>query len=101
TTEWGRPEETRGSLSAGEGLARDDAGGRSSRHPSHRHGGRRLAPRRVGGLDRQSGAWANRLPIRHSPAADAGKPYPARMEGEVADAGRWRRAASPLLADGL
>src|SRR5206468_1944833 len=52
-------------------------------------------------LDRQSGAGRDRLPVRHAPAADAGKPDFRAVEGTADAARRGRRAAAPLLADRL
>ena len=49
-------------------------------------------------LDRQSRARPDRLPVRHAPAADRGKPDPAGLEGRAAQSRRWRRAAAPLSA---
>ena len=44
------------------------------------HGRRRLVPERMGGLDRQSRARADGLPVRHAAAADQGKPDLRRLE---------------------
>ena len=84
-----------------EALRDDDARERDRRQRADRHGRRRLAARRMGELDRQSRARPDRLPVRHAPAADAGKPDPARVEGAADDPRGRRRAAAPLLADRL
>jgi nitronate monooxygenase len=90
------PRQPQDALSARQGAARDDARGRHSRQRADRHGRRRLAARRMGGLDRQSRARADRLPVRNPAAADPGKPDPARMEGAADDAGGRRHPAPQI-----
>ena len=77
-----------------------DARVRPGRHADH-HGRRRLVAGGMGGLDRQPRARPDRLPVRHPPAADAGKPDLGRLEAAAADAQARRRAAAALLADRL
>ena len=51
-----------------------------------RHGRRRLASEGLEGLDRQSRAGADRLPVRHPAATDPGEPDPGRLEEAAARA---------------
>ncbi len=71
---------------------------RPGRDPDH-HGRRRLVAGGMGGLDRQSRARPDRLPVRHPPAADPGKPDRRRLEAAAADAEGRRRLPQPLQPD--
>ena len=95
------PAEAAGSLSARQGAARDDARRRHRRQRADRDGRRRLVSARLERLDRQSRTGQHRLPVRHAPAADAGKPDSAGVEGPADRDRGGRRAAPPLLADRL
>ena len=50
------------------------------------HGRRRLVPAGMGGMDRQSGAGAGGIPVRHPAATDPGKPDLRCLEATAADA---------------
>ena len=65
------------------------------------HGRRRVVSARMGRLDRQSRARADRLPVRHAAAADPGKPDLRRVEAQAADAEGGRRLSQPLQPDRL
>ena len=54
--------------------------------------------RGVGGLDRQSRPRPDRLPVRHPPAADPGKPDRRRLEAAAADARRRATSSSTASA---
>ena len=81
------PSEPRGAVPARARAAQADARGRP-RPRADRHGRRRLASRGLEGLDRQPGARADRVPVRHPAAAD-----PARARSPRAG----RSACSTLL----
>ena len=61
------PREARAALPAGARAAHDDARVRA-RRDADLHGGRRVVPARMGGLDRQSRARPGRVPVRHAAA---------------------------------
>ncbi len=58
-------------------------------------------PARMGRLDRQSGAGADRVPVRHAAAAHPGKPDFRRLEEAPGDAEEGRRLLEPLQPDRL
>jgi NAD(P)H-dependent flavin oxidoreductase YrpB (nitropropane dioxygenase family) len=53
------------------------------RRRADRDGGRRLELEGMERLDRQSGAWPDRLPVRHTSAVDPGKPDPADWKARL------------------
>ena len=61
--------------------------------------GGRVVSARMERLDRQSRARPDRLPIRHPPAGDPGKPDLGRVEAQAADLGRGRRLSQPFQPD--
>ena len=77
-----------------------DARGRP-RPRADRDGRRRLASQGLEGLDRQPGARADRVPVRHPAAAHPREPDPRELEEAAARAAARRRAAAPLQPDRL
>ncbi len=99
-----RPVQQRGPDQAGRpvppraGAAQADARVRPARDADH-HGRRRLVAGGMAGLDRQSRSGPDRVPVRHAPAADPGKPDRRRLEGAAAHAAGRRRLPQPLQPD--
>ena len=81
-------------------VAQADARVRPGRHADH-HGRRRLVAGGVGRLDRQSRARSDRVPVRHAPVADQGKPDRRQLEAAPADAEGGRRFPQPVQPDRL
>src|SRR3546814_11902938 len=51
----------------------------------------------MGALVRQSGAWSDRIPVRHPATAHQGKPDSGGMEGADDESGGRRRPAPQIL----
>ena len=92
------PQKPRAALPARARAAPADARRMRPRRDADHHGGRRLVPARMGGLDRQPGDRPDRLPVRHAAAADPGKPDLRCLEAAPADARRRATSISTASA---